>query len=734
MVRNMLDKAAAKRPAPSDVCYAHNFDDPDTPMAITLPAGKACELRDDMDELIEDIRRNISTVFESEEYIERRDNAVRSFREKRQAELSKFEKEAQEQGMVVGRGPSGIIVAPAKDGEVMTPQDYGELPDDEREEIDERRNALQERLNEILRKQHREEKKAQAQVKKLDQEEGKFAVGHLFDELRLDYNGHERVLGHLDRVEQDIVEHIETLKDHDSDESDTPFPMPPHTQSRFDLYRVNVLLTCDPRKGAPVVHEPNPTIDNLTGKVEHRSQMGALVTDYTMIRAGALHRANGGYLLLEVDALLRKPYAWEALKRALKNREIRIESLADQLRFMATVTLEPEPLPLDLKVVLVGTPYMYHLLYEYDDDLPKLFKVKADFAISTRRTAAVVRQYARYVATICEREGLRHFTAEAVSLIIEEAARQTGDQKKLTTQFSHVADLVRQAAYWSGHNGNSHVTAEDVQRAIDEHTRRSSRVEERLIEMVDRDFILLDLKGSKVGQVNGLSVLSTGDYWFGRPGRITARTFPGKSGVTQIDREAKLTGRIHDKGVLILTGFLNDRYGRRRPLALSASLTFEQTYGTIEGDSASSTELYALLSSLADLPLRQDIAVTGSVNQSGEIQAVGGVTQKIEGFFKACSSRGLTGTQGVLIPKANVPTLALSPEVMEAVEAGKFHIYAVSTVDQGMEVLSGEQMGRARKDGSYPRGTINALVQATLNRFAAAVDNKNHDEDEDEDE
>jgi len=737
MVRDMLNQVSAAEPPPSDICYVYNFDNPNEPRAILLPAGKSCTLRDDLEELVEDVRREIGQAFESEDYVERKDELVREFRETRQAELGAFEAEAKEAGMVVGRGPAGIVVAPAKDGEVMSPQDYGELPSDERKTLDDRRSEMQEKLNEILRRHHREEKKARAEVKKLDQQEARFAVGHLFEDLQAKHAEYERVTEHLRRIEEDIVANVDAVREQDEEGPELPaFLAGQRTASRYDLYRVNVLLACEPQQGAPVVYEPNPTIDNLTGKVEHQTQMGALVTDFTMIRPGALHRANGGYLILEAEGLLRRPYAWEALKRALKNREIHIESLADQLRFMATVTLEPEAVPLSLKVVLVGTPMVYYLLYSHDDDFRKLFKVKADFDTATKRTAAKVKQYARFIGTLCDKENLPHFSAGAAALVIEQATRLADDQTKLSTEFMDVADLVRQAAYWSGPNGNKVVTEQDVHKAIEEHTQRSNRIEERLLEMVDRDFILLDLDGEAIGQVNGLSVVPLGDYWFGRPGRITARTYAGKSGVTQIDREAKLTGRIHDKGVLILSAFLGDRYGQKRPLSVSATVTFEQSYQTIDGDSASSTELYALLSSLSDLPIKQSIAVTGSVNQAGQIQAIGGANEKIEGFFKACESRGLTGTQGVMIPKANVPNLALSHEVIAAVEKGRFNIYAVSTVDQGIELLTGVKAGKLRKDGTFTPDSVNRKVQDALNDYADAADgngtkkkNGNNDDD-----
>ena len=725
LARNVLQQVAHERKAPGDWCYVYNFDEPNAPRAICLPGGLACEWRNDMEAFIEDLQREIQVAFESEEYIERRDETVKDFREQRQEEFEAFEKEAQEASMLVGRGSAGIVVAPAREGEVLSAQDYAALSDEEKAALDSKREELQEKLDELLRKHQRAERQARAAVKELDREVMAFAIAQLFEELQAKYAGYPGVPEHLGQIRADIIENVAILRaGHEEPSHPAMVIAGAVAGGHYDRYRVNVLHTCDPRQGAPVVHETNPTIDNLTGQIEHRTQMGALVTDFTMIRAGALHRANGGYLILEADAVLRRPYAWEALKRALKNRRIKIESLQDQFRFLSTVTPEPEPIPLDVKVILVGTPDLYYLLSAYDQDFPKLFKVKADFEVSTRRNAATVKRYARFIATLCQTEELPHFDAEATALVIEQAAKLAADQTRLTTRFVEVADLVRQAAYWSGANGNHVVTAADVERAISEHTRRSNRIEERVQEAVQRDIIMLDLKGEAVGQVNGLAVVPLGDYRFGRVSRVTARTFVGRSGVTQIDREAKMTGRLHDKGLLTLNGFVGQRYARHKPLTLAASLTFEQSYEMIDGDSASTAELYALLSSISGVPIRQSIAATGSVNQLGEVQAVGGVNEKIEGFFSACKARNLTGDQGVIIPKANVEHLMLSREIVQAVAEGSFSIYAVSSIDEGMEVLTGQKMGRLRKDGTYPPNSINRLVQEALDEFADAYEGK----------
>lgn len=736
MARAVLERVASSLPSGDDWCYVHNFEDPNEPRAIRLPAGTAVQFRQDMVELVEDVQRALAAAFDGEEYDERRDAALKAFRDERQAEFEAFEADATAAGMIMGRGPAGLMVAPGKDGEVITPQEYAELPAEERKELDRRREELQERLNELLRRQQRKEKDARAQVKALNREVARFAVGHLFEELQTRYAEQDKVPEHLKHIYDDIVDNVDTLRATEEEGGQQlPIALPFARQDNlYARYGVNVLLSCEPCNGAPVVYEPNPTIDNLTGQIEHRTVMGALVTDYTMLRPGALHRANGGFLLLDAEAVLTRPYAWEALKRALTNRQVRMESLADQLRFMSTVTLEPEPIPLDVKVVLLGSPYTHYLLSSYDDEFRKLFKVTADFGTTTPRSAVVVKQLARFIATRCREEGLPHFDAEATALIIEEAARLAADQSRFTTRFLDVADLVREAAYWCRQARRDLVKAEDVRRALREAVHRSNRVEERLQELVERGQIQLSLEGTAVGQVNGLSVVQLGDYAFGRPTRITARTYVGRSGVTQIDREARLTGRIHDKGMLILSGFLGARYGRKRSLALAASITFEQSYEMIDGDSASTAELYALLSSLADIPLRQDVAVTGSVSQAGEVQAIGGVNQKIEGFYAACKLRGLTGTQGVMIPRANVQNLMLDGEVVEAIAAGRFHVYAVSTVDEGLEVLTGLKAGHLRKDGTYTPGSVNARVQQALDRFCEAYDGKSHRAEPEEDE
>lgn len=724
MTTMILEQAAAQRPAPLEWCYVHNFEDPRRPRALSMTAGRGGEFRHDMEELIKNLDQSIRAVFDSDDYQQRRDQLLKAFRDERQAEIGEFERQAQEAGFAIGRGPDGLIVAPAKDGEILPPQEYAALPEEEREALDKKRQALQEQLIDILRRGHRKEHEARDQVRQLDREMVQFAAAHLIEEVAARYADLPEVVEHLKAVMGDLVENVAQFRD--GEEHSMPLPLPPGLMpvepSPYGRYRVNLLVEHGKDKRAPVVYEPNPTIHNLTGEVEYQTQMGALVTDFTMIRPGALHRANGGYLILDALALLQRPYAWDALKRCLKNGEIKIESLQDQFRFVSTVTLEPEPIPVDLKVVLIGTPLLYYLLHQYDEDFGKLFKVKADLGSDMERNEESERLYLGYVARTCQENGLPPFTAEAVAQIVEHGSRLAEDQGKLTTRFMDIADLIQEAAHWARErNGGATVEAEDVVRAIEQHVWRSNRIEERLLDLIEEGVLMVDTEGSVVGQVNGIALLPLGDYLVGKPSRITARTYLGRPGVINIEREVKLSGPIHDKGVLILSGYLGEKYAADRPLSCTVSLGFEQNYEEVEGDSASAAELFALLSSLGEVPLRQDLAVTGSVNQHGLIQPVGGVTRKVEGFFDACRRKGLTGTQGVVIPAANRSHLMLRADVVEAVRAGQFHVYSIATLDEGLALLTGLPAGEPDAHGEYPPETVHGKVQRRLAHFAQVL-------------
>ncbi|MFP3903718.1 MAG: Lon protease family protein, partial [Armatimonadota bacterium] len=628
-------------------------------------------------------------------------------------------------GFTLGRSPAGLIVAPASEsGEVMNPEEYRDLEEEEREKLEEKRQELQQKLGEIMRKGQREERQTREEVMDLDRGVVRDVTEPVLDELREKYSENEQVLQHLDDIAEDLLDSVPELRQSMEDgEEQARLQMGARMSGTGVLpvterYRVNLLVDNSDSDGAPVINELNPTIENLTGEVEHQSQMGALVTDFTMIKPGALHRANGGYLILEANTVLLRPFAWDALKRALKKGRARVESIRDQLRIISTVSLEPEPIPLDVKIVLIGSPMLYHLLYQYDEDFRKLFKVKADFDTEIDRQDGSSSEYARFIADLCEEEDLMHFSPEAVVKIVEHGSRLASHQEKLSVNFSAVGDVVREAAYWASQNGHEIVDADDVKAALEKQIYRSNRLEKKIIEMISEGTIMVDVEGETVGQINGLAVVPLGDYIFGKPGRITCQSYLGREGAVSIDREAKLTGRIHDKGVLTLTGYLGQRYAQNQPISLAASLSFEQMYSEMDGDSASSTELYAILSSVAEVPIKQGIAVTGSVNQKGEVQAIGGVNEKIEGFYMTCRAMGLTGEQGVMIPQANVKHLMLRDEVVEAVENGDFHIWSVETIDEGIELLTGMEAGERDEDGNFPEDSVNALVEDRLTRMA----------------
>lgn len=720
MSRSIAEQVALTLPAPPDWVYVYNFDDPRRPNAFAFPSGRAGELRADMDQFVEDLRRAITEAFESDEYAERRDELVRGFREQRQHELEQFEQQAREQGFAMGRTPSGVVLAPTLGGEVMSPQQFAALPEVQRNEVEQKRQSLEKQLEEIMRRAYRLERQARRAVQDLDREVVSAATAPLLEDIATKWADVGELLNHLEDIKKDIEDNAELFRRMavGEEEHTVPLPAPLQPKPPYERYRVNVLTTAQGLSGSPVIMEPNPTVQNLTGRIEYQAQMGALVTDFTMIQAGSLHRANGGVLILDARELLTKPFAWEALKRCLKSGEIRIESLAEALGLVSTVTLQPEPIPLTAKIVMIGPPLLYYLLYAYDEDFPKLFQVKADFDWVSARSANTIRAYGQFIAGQCVREGLPHLTAAAVARVVEQAARFAEDREKLTAQFTLVENLVREAAYWARKNGHDEVQREDVEHAIEHKIWRSNRVEEALVEYIRRGMITVHTKGATVGQINGMALISLGDYVIGRPSRITARCHMGQGGVVNIDREAKLSGPIHDKGCMILAGFLGQRYASEQPLSCSISLTFEQSYDEVEGDSASSAETYAILSALSDLPLRQDLAVTGSVDQFGNIQPIGGVNRKIEGFFAACKETGLTGTQGMIIPDSNLDNLMLRDEVVQAVREGKFHVYTVSTIDEGVELLTGVPAGEQQPDGSYLEGTVNYRVQQRLRELA----------------
>ncbi len=718
VVQQFLQAKAAERPVPDDWCYVNNFADSYRPRALRVPAGLGCRLRDDMHVLVRQLQVDLPRLFGSEEYAQRKQDLLRTFQEQRSAQLEKMEAFARERGFAILSGPSGLVFAPMIKGHIVTPEEYQTLDPTIKQEIDAQQPVLQEEMDKTVRIVREIDRQAHAAVEKLDREVTASAVDHLIEELAERYDALPAVLQYLDAVREDIIQNAAMFLPVEASQSPQPAPPVPRARSPFDRYRVNVIVDNCNTQGAPVVVERNPTYANLIGHIEHTAEFGTLTTDFTMIKPGALHRANGGYLVLEAASLFKNPMSWDALKRSLQERSVKIEEMGAEMRVLTTVSLEPEPVPLDVKVVLIGDGGVYYLLHALDEEFRQLFKVQADFDVDMLRTPEAIDQYARFVAARCTEEGLRHFTPGAVAQVVEHGSRLIEDQTRLTTRFADIADLIREASYWAAEAGHPLVTADDVRQAVAEKVYRENRIEERIREFIKDGTIRVATEGTAIGQVNGISVLELTDYAFGRPSRITARSYAGKEGVLNIDREAKLSGPIHDKGMMILTGFLGGRYAQNHPLSLSATIVFEQAYEEVEGDSASSSELYALLSSLSGLPIQQGIAVTGSVDQAGNIQAVGGVTPKIEGFFDVCRVKGLTGRQGVIIPVANMRNLMLREDVVIAVREGQFHVWPVRTIDEGITLLTGVPAGELDAEGRYPEGTVNRRVADRIRELA----------------
>lgn len=721
-IRKFLERKAADQPVPDDWLYVNNFDDTDRPRALRLPPGRGCEFEADMERLVEELQTEVPAAFESEEYQQAQEEIREEFQRRRQELFQELEKAAESRDFTLVQTQQGLMMAPVVDGDVVTPDQLGQLDEEKRQRIEAGQEELQSKMRQTMRRIQQIQQEARERVKELDQRMVGMTVEHLINALKEKYAEFDQVVGYLEAAQRDLMENVQAFKQaKQMEEMEQQLPIAILRGRRnvaFDKYRVNLIVdNCD-TKGAPVVLASNPSHPNLIGRVEHEAQFGALITSFRNIKAGALHEANGGYLMVEARDVLTKPFAWDALKRSLKNQEVQIESIGEEWRVITTRSLEPEPIPLDIKVVLIGDPLLYYLLYNLDEDFQELFKVKADFAVQTDWEDGTPQQYARFIGNICDDEGLRHFAPSGVARVVERAARMVADQEKVATKFGEIVDLVRESSYWAGDNGHDLVETADVERAIDEKVYRSNKLEERLQEMIEDGTILIDTGGEVVGQVNGISVLPLGDYSFGRPTRITGRTHVGNKGVVDIERETDLGGRVHSKGVLILAGYLGGKFAEEVPLALSATIAFEQSYAEVEGDSASSAELYVLLSSLSEFPIRQNLAVTGSVNQRGHVQAIGAVNEKVEGFFDVCRLRGLTGDQGVLIPAANVKNLMLRQDVVEAVENGRFHVYPVETIDQGIEILTGQPAGERQVDGTFPEGTVNRAVEDALRELA----------------
>ncbi len=714
IVQDFLERKSAAEPRPDDWCYVNNFDNPQRPSAIRLPAGRGAQFVDDMDDLIEDLRTAIPAALEMEEHKSRIQKIEDEAKQRQEQLLQDLETRARERGIQLIRAHGGFGLAPIRDGEVCGPDDYEKLSEKEKQQIKQAVDEFQAELKELAEHVPRWRNEVRRETRELNRETARLAIKHCLEPLRSKYHDLSEIVAYLEAVEADVVENTEEFRGSGEEEPVIQIGPQTPTPDIAASYRVNLIVDNAQVSGAPVIYEEHPSYPNLIGRVEYEAHMGTLITDFELIKPGALHRANGGYLVIEAQRLLQQPYVWDALKRALYAGHIKIESLADTLGLASTVSLEPEPIPLDVKVVLLGERQLYYLLYQLDSDFAELFKVAADFEEQMDRTPNSCALYAQLIATLVRRENHLPFDRSAVSRVLEHSARVAADSEKLTTHMRTVADLIREADYWASHNGGQTVTASHVQEAIDQQIRRADRVRQQVYEQIRRGTMLIDTAGERIGQVNGLSVLDLGDFSFGKPSRITATARMGKGEVVDIEREVELGGSIHSKGVMILSALLGSRYAGSHPLCLSASLVFEQSYGMIDGDSASLAELCALLSVLAEAPIRQSLAVTGSVNQLGQVQPIGGVNEKIEGFFDICHDQGLSGEQGVLIPHTNVPHLMLRQDVVDAVSAGEFQIYPVETVDQAVGLLTSVPAGEADERGEFPDGTINQRVSAKL--------------------
>ena len=720
-VRRYLEHYARQRPIPPDWVYVHNFVDPEQPVAIALPAGLGSQFAREMDDFVRAAQQAIPRAFESEEYDRRRRKVVETLEQQREQLWAAVQAFAEQRGFALQATPAGVISVPTFQGRPIAPETFERLPAPVRDDLARKGEEIQERIADTLREVRRLEKQAAERLRQLDREVALFAVGSLFDDLRERYAEHPAVLTYLEQLREDLPDHL-----HDffpPPVANLPAPIAQlqvlQQQEHLARYRVNVLVDNSALQGAPVVFERNPTYYNLLGRIDYRAAFGAMVTDFSQIRAGALHRANGGFLVLNLADVLRNPFSWDGLKRALVTRMLAIDNLGAQLLSpVPTATLRPLPIPLDVKVVLIGTPLLYYLLSALDEDFEELFRVRADFAPEMEWDEQHALEYAAFISRCVREGGLRHFDRGAVARVVEYGARMVEHQGKLSLQLLEIGNLVAEASYWAGKAGRELVIAEDVERAIGHKEYRSNLVEERVRELIAEGTIQIETEGTRVGQINGLSYIQLGDHAFGRPVRVSAQVSLGRGALVSIEREIALSGPIHSKGFLILSNYLAGAYAQDFPLSISASITFEQAYEEVEGDSASSTELYALLSALSGLALKQGIAVTGSINQHGEIQAVGGVNQKIEGFYAVCTGKGLTGEQGVIIPAANTRHLMLKDEVVEAVRRGQFHIWTVQTVDEGIEILTGVSAGQRGPDGQYPEGTVHRMVSDRLRAYA----------------
>jgi lon-related putative ATP-dependent protease len=708
----------AKQPAAFDWCYVNNFRDNYHPLAMRLPAGQGVKFQQAMERFIAQIARDIRAAFESEDYAAHREETVKAIQQQKEQLLASLNEQSRKLNFVIQATPSGLVTVPVRKGKPLTSEEFMGLAPEEQQAISQTQETLEKTIETVLRQVKGLDQSANEALQKLDREVVLFTIKHLISQIRENFQPIEDIQTYLDQVQADILENIADFKPRAEEPGASPLPLAENKPNPLKKYMINVLVDNAEHQGAPVVIERNPTYANLFGKIEQEAHFGALTTDFTLIRPGSMHKANGGYLVLPVEETLSNPLSWESLKRALQNKEITIEDAAEKMGMASTKSLKPAPIPLTIKVILVGRPDIYQALLSQDEHFGELFKVKADFDTQMERTGEHISDYVGFITRLCSDEHLCPLDPGAMARIVEHGSRLADDQEKLSTHFGEIADVIREASYYASTEDAPAISVAHVRMAIEERINRSAQLHERIQEMIVRDEIKIDVDGAKCGQVNGLSVIQMGDIEFGQPNRITVSIGLGREGLMDIEREAKLGGPLHTKGVLIMSGYLADKYAQDKPISLSARLVFEQSYSGVDGDSASSTELYAILSALSGLPIQQGIAVTGSVNQKGEVQAIGGVNEKIEGFFAICEARGLTGKQGVMIPESNVCNLMLKESILEAVQKGLFHVWAVRSIDEGIQILTGVSAGQRLPAGGFEDNSVHALVDKRLRELA----------------
>jgi lon-related putative ATP-dependent protease len=721
IVNDLLHKAAVAKEKPNDWFYVYNFDDPDEPCSFSLPSRKAKTLLKNFNRVIANLHHALTAAFESEQYVERKNQLIESSQKKKREIFGKVEEEARKLNIQIKGSAAGFQTIPLVEGKPMSDTQYQKLSKEEREKVEQQIQTVQKMIQDMVSEAATLDRMTEEEVENLNQVTAQFIVESQFMDLRREFKEHEEILNYFNNVIDDIVQNVYSFLETKQQNSApaTVAKVPSEAQERkVDKYRINRVVDNSQLKGAPVIYEMNPTYNNLFGRIEKKSFMGYLYTDYTMIKAGSLLKANGGYIILDIEQILRQPFVYDALKRAVRTQSLMIEDVNELYGVMTSAGLKPKPIPLNVKVIIIGQQYVYHLLHSYDEEFKKIFKVRADFDYEVKESKSNLFKYIKFIARVVKEEDLRHFDRDAVQAVIQHAYRLVDHQKKLSIQFSEIVRLIREASYFAQNRHSEFVQIKDVHKAIAEEKYRSNLAEEKIQNAIEEKMLKFDIDGKKVGQINGLAVYDLGDYSFGKPSRITASTYIGNRGIINIEREAKLSGKIHDKGVLILSGYFAAGFGDTVPLSFSASITFEQSYGMIDGDSASCAELFALLSSLSGMPIYQGIAVTGSVNQKGEVQAIGGVNEKIEGFYQVCKLHRLNGKQGVIIPASNVQNLMLSEEIIEAVEKGKFHIWAITKIEEGILLLTGKEAGKKRRDGTFTPGSVFDGAQKKIIQFA----------------